>query len=94
MVARLIAEVQDLNAGVKKLLDQLPTRERTWLEPHEFARLRGCSTRSLGNWRMQGRFRDISTRKTARGWQFHATNASLDLEQLNSNTQLSFTVKQ
>lgn len=81
MVARLIAEVQDLNAGVKQLLDDLPTRTRTWLEPREFARLRGCSTRSLSNWRMQGRFRDISTRKTSRGWQFHGTNAAADLEQ-------------
>jgi hypothetical protein len=81
MVTRLIAEVQDLNAGVRQLLDQLPTRERTWLEPREFARIRGCSTRSLSNWRLQGRFRDISTRKNSRGWQFHATNAALDLEQ-------------
>jgi hypothetical protein len=81
MVARLIAEVQDLNAGVRQLLDQLPTRSRTWLEPHEFARIRGCSTRSLSNWRLQGRFHDISTRRTSRGWQFHAANAAADLEQ-------------
>ena len=80
LIARLIGEVQDLNASVRQLVDQLPARNQTWLEPREFARLRGCSTRSLSNWRTQGRFRDHSLRKTTRGWQFHATHAANDLE--------------
>jgi hypothetical protein len=80
LIARLIGEVQDLNASVRQLVDQLPARNQIWLEPREFARLRGCSTRSLSNWRMQGRFQEHSVRKTKRGWQFHATLAAIDLE--------------
>jgi len=80
LIARLIGEVQDLNASVRQLVDQLPARNQTWLEPREFARLCGCSTRSLSNWRTQGRFQDHSLRKTKRGWQFHATHAAIDLE--------------
>jgi len=80
LIARLIGEVQDLNASVRQLIDQLPARNQTWLEPREFARLCGCSTRSLSNWRTQGRFQDHSLRKTKRGWQFHATHAAIDLE--------------
>jgi hypothetical protein len=83
MIAKLIGEVQDLNSSVLELVNQLPARNQTWLEPREFARLRGCSTRSLSNWRMQGRFREHSLRKTSHGWQFHVTHAANDLDQHN-----------
>ena len=87
LIARLIGEVQDLNASVRQLVDQLPARNQMWLEPREFSRLRGCSTRTLSNWRIQGRFRECSVRKNARGWQFHAPHAANDLEHVNCNKQ-------
>ena len=83
LVARLLAEVQDLTATVRELIQLTPTRNRTWLPPRDFARIVGCSTRSLGNWRSQGRFRDCSVRKHGTGWQFHADLALQDAQASN-----------
>jgi len=80
MVVRLLAEVQDLTAAVRQLIELTPTRHRTWLPPREFARIVGCSTRTLGNWRFQGRFRDCSVRQHGTGWQFHADLALQDAQ--------------
>ena len=83
-VVRLIAEVQDLNAVVKALVATTPQRTKTWLEPKELAPLLNVSTRTLGKWREQGRFRDGSYRPTAKGFQYHAKKALEDAQQAQS----------
>ncbi len=80
-VVRLIAEVQSLTATVKDLVATTPHRAKTWLEPRELAALLNVSTRTLGKWREQGRFREESYRPTAKGFQYHSKNALADAQQ-------------
>lgn len=79
-VARLIAEVQDLTSAVRELVELTPTRSRVWLEPRDFARIAGVTTRTLCSWRASGRFADRSLRRGPRGWQFHSHNALQDID--------------
>ncbi len=80
VVARLLAEVQDLCANVRELISLTPSRNRIWLPPRDFARLAGVSTRTISSWRAQGRFRNSSLRKQGTGWLFHSSNALADLD--------------
>ena len=79
-VIRLIAEVQDLTAVVRQLVATTPSRTKTWLDPRELAGLLGVSTRTIGNWREQGRFRPGSFRLHNKKFQYHGETALVDAE--------------
>jgi hypothetical protein len=79
-VALLVARVEQLSSQVERLLETLPNPERQWLKPGEFAKIVGCSSRSLANWRDQGRFRKQSIRQSGNSWQFHCRLALEDVE--------------
>ena len=78
--ALLIGQVQDLTAKVDELLDRVPSHGRIWISPTELSKLAGCSTRTIANWRQQGKFRDCSIRPGGRYVQFHQVNALADLQ--------------
>ena len=48
-VDRLIAEVKDLTAQVKQLIELTPTRNKIWLRPSEFGQLIGVSYRQIAS---------------------------------------------
>ena len=52
-VDRLIAEVQDLTAQVKQLIELTPTRNKIWLRPIEIGQLLGVSNRQIARYREQ-----------------------------------------
>lgn len=80
-IGRLIAEVEDLTATVRQLLEATPAPGRTWLTPSELARVLGVSTRTVQNMRARGVFRPGSFRpRGARGYEFHKNLAVLDAE--------------
>ena len=49
-VDRLIAEVKDLTAQVKQLIELTPTRNKIWLRPSEFGQLIGVSYRQIASY--------------------------------------------
>lgn len=80
-IGRLIAEVEDLTAAVRQLLEATPPPARTWLTPGELAKVLGVSTRTVQNMRARGVFRPGSFRpRGARGYEFHKNHAVLDAE--------------
>ena len=72
------AELSRLSSAVEQLVATTPQRNKQWLEPREFAQQLGIATRTLAQWRTDGRFRPISVRKARRGHQFHAEWALAD----------------
>ena len=78
--ALLLGQVQDLTAKVDQLLDRVPEHGRVWITPTELAKLANCSTRTIANWRVQGKFRDCSMRPGGRNVLFHAENALADIQ--------------
>ena len=78
--ALLLAELQQLRADVAELKLRVPDTRRMWLEPGEFAQLVNRSTKTLSNWRNEGRFRASSIRQYGKGWQFHRLDALDDVE--------------
>ena len=77
------AELRRLSSAVEQLVATTPQRTKTWLEPRELAQLLGISTRTLCQWRVDGRFRPISVRKHGRGHQFHADWALADAQEVS-----------
>ena len=77
------AELRRLSSAVEQLLATTPQRNKQWLEPRELAQLLGISTRTLCQWRVDGRFRPISVRRHGRGHQFHAYWALADAQELS-----------
>ena len=77
-----MAEVKELTSVVRQLVATTPQRTKQWLEPRELAQLLGISTRTLCQWRVDGRFRPISVRKHGRGHQFHADWALADAQEV------------
>ena len=61
------AELRRLSSAVEQLVASTPQRNKQWLEPRELAQLLGISTRTLSQWRVEGRFRPISVRRHGRG---------------------------
>ena len=78
--ALLLAELQQLRADVAELKQRVPDTRRMWLEPSEFAKLVNRSTKTLSYWRQEGKFREASIRKYAKGWLYHRENALVDVE--------------
>lgn len=76
----LLAELQQLRADVAELKRRVPYTRRVWLEPGEFAALVNRSTKTLSNWRNEGRFRASSIRQYGKGWQFHRLDALEDVD--------------
>ena len=79
-IAILLAELQQLRADVAELKERVPDTRRVWLEPGEFAALVNRSTKTISNWRNEGKFRDTSIRPYGKGWLFHREHALADLD--------------
>jgi len=79
----LHAEVRELTSAIQQLVATTPQRNKQWLEPRELAQLLGISTRTLCQWRVDGRFRPISVRRHGRGHQFHADWALADAQEVS-----------
>ncbi len=80
-VERLIAEVQNLLATVQQLVDTTPQRTKTWIEPHELAKLLGVTPRTIARWRATQVFSPNSIRKKKRkGYQYNAKLALNDAQ--------------
>ena len=69
-VSRLVAEVQQLSADVRDLLERLPNPARQWMRPAELAALVGCSVRSIASYRERGWIKDEHMRPTASGFEY------------------------
>ena len=82
LLTRLLAETEELNANVRALLATTPQRTKNWLEPRELAQLLGVSTRTIANWREQGRFHPGSFRAVGRGYQYHCKDALADAQEV------------
>ena len=78
-----MAELRRLSSAVEQLVATTPQRTKQWLEPRELAQLLGISTRTLCQWRVDGRFRPISVRRHGRGHQFHADWALADAQEVS-----------
>ena len=78
--ALLLAELQQLRADVAELTKRVPDTRRVWLEPGEFAALVNRSTKTISNWRQEGKFRDTSIRRYGKGWLFHREEALADVD--------------
>ena len=75
------AELRRVSSAVEQLVATTPQRTKTWLEPCEMAQQLGIATRTLAQWRTDGRFRPISIRRHRRGHQFHAEWALADAQE-------------
>ena len=74
-IGRLIAEVEDLTFAVKELIITTPQRNKTWIKPHELAFLLGCSTKTVGRYRMIGKIKACAFRKRGNRYEYHADKA-------------------
>ena len=77
----LAARVEHLASQVKSLQARAEKTEKQWLEPFELAAVLGTTTRSLSNWRKEGRIKPDSYRPTGRGFQYHREKTLADLGQ-------------
>ena len=80
----LISETQQLNATVRELVDKLPQLKKEWLNPGEFAKIADCSTKSLTNWRVQGKiqannWKNLGTEEKP-SFQYHRDRALADVQ--------------
>ena len=76
----LLAELQQIRDDISELKKRLPDVNKVWLEPSEFAAVVGKSTKTLSNWRHQGKFRDTSIRRSGNTWLFHREHALADVD--------------
>ena len=84
-IGRLIAEVEDLTIAIKELIKTTPQRNKTWLKPHELASLLGCSTKTIGRYRIIGRIRVGSFRKRGNRYEYHADTALRQVQKLGDH---------
>ena len=74
-IGRLIAEVEDLTIAIKELIKTTPQRNKTWLKPHELASLLGCSTKTVGRYRIIGKIKVDAFRKRGNRYEYHSDKA-------------------
>ena len=79
-VDRLIAEVQDLTAQVKQLIELTPQRNKVWLRPVEIGKLIGVTGRQIARYREQGVFKVDSYRFNGNRYEYHNVRAVADFE--------------
>ena len=79
-VDRLIAEVQDLTAQVKQLIELTPQRNKVWLRPVEIGKLIGVTGRQIARYREQGVFKVDSYRFNGNRYEYHNVKALADFE--------------
>ena len=79
-VDRLIAEVQDLTAQVKQLIELTPQRNKVWLRPVEIGKLIGVTGRQIARYREQGVFKVDSYRFNGNRYEYHNVRAIADFE--------------
>ena len=79
-VDRLIAEVQDLTAQVKQLIELTPQRNKVWLRPVEIGKLIGVTGRQIARYREQGVFKVDSFRFNGNRYEYHNVRAIADFE--------------
>ena len=84
-IGRLIAEVEDLTIAVKELIKTTPQRNKTWLKPIELASLLGCSTKTVGRYRMIGKIKVGSFRKRGNRYEYHADKALRQVQNLGDH---------
>ena len=78
--ALLLAEVQQLKADVKTLLERVPSHQRKWISPTELAQRANVSVRTIQNWRESGVIKPASYRPGGRSFEFHADLALADID--------------
>ena len=84
-IGRLIAEVEDLTIAIKELIKTIPQRNKTWLKPHELASLLGCSTKTIGRYRIIGKITVGSFRKRGNRYEYHADKALRQIQNLGDH---------
>ena len=84
-IGRLIAEVEDLTIAVKELIKTAPQRNKTWLKPHEFASLLGCSPKTVGRYRIIGKIKTGSFRKRGNRYEYHADKALRQVQNIGDH---------
>ena len=84
-IGRLIAEVEDLTIAVKELIKTAPQRNKTWLKPHELASLLGCTTKTVGRYRMIGKIKVGSYRKRGNRYEYHADKALRQVQNIGAH---------
>ena len=84
-IGRLIAEVEDLTIAIKELIKTTPQRNKTWLKPHELASLLGCSSKTVGRYRMIGKIKAGSFRKRGNRYEYHADKALRQVQNIGDH---------
>ena len=85
-VTRLTGQVEDLLVEVRELVDKLPQLKAEWLKPCDFAKIAGCSTKSLSNWRKAGKIKPGNWQQVGDpsnpSFKYHRDRAFEDIQQI------------